>query len=42
VGWLPIDHQTLSAVIPASVHGVSLSNTGLYFGDWSDVYMLQL
>lgn len=41
VGWLPIDHQTLSAVIPASVHGVTLNNTGLYFGDWSDVYLLQ-
>ena len=41
VGWLPIDHQALSAIIPASVHGVSLSSTGLYFGDWSDVYVLQ-
>jgi oligopeptide transport system substrate-binding protein len=41
VGWLPVDHQTLSAVIPSSVHGVSLNNTGLYFGDWSDVYMVQ-
>lgn len=41
VGWLPIDHQAMSAVIPSYVHGVSLSNTGLYFGDWSDVYLLQ-
>lgn len=41
VGWLPIDHQTMSAIIPSYVHGVSLSNTGLYFGDWSDVYLLQ-
>lgn len=41
VGWLPIDHQTQSAVIPAYVHGVALTNTGLYFGDWSDVYLLQ-
>lgn len=41
VGWLPLDHETLSAVIPTWVHGVSLNNTGLYFGDWSDVYLLQ-
>jgi len=41
VGWLPVDHQEMSAVIPAWVHGVSLNNTGLYFGDWSDVYLLQ-
>jgi oligopeptide transport system substrate-binding protein len=41
VGWLPVDHQDMSAVIPAWVHGVSLNNTGLYFGDWSDVYLLQ-
>jgi len=41
VGWLPLDHQTLSAILPSYVHGVSLSNTGLYFGDWSDVYLLQ-
>ena len=41
VGWLPIDHEALSAVIPSNVHGVSLNNTGLYFGDWSDVYLLQ-
>lgn len=41
VGWLPIDHQTMSALIPSYVHGVSLTNTGLYFGDWSDIYLLQ-
>jgi ABC-type oligopeptide transport system substrate-binding subunit len=41
VGWLPLDHQTMSAIIPSYVHGVLLSNTGLYFGDWSDVYLLQ-
>jgi oligopeptide transport system substrate-binding protein len=41
VGWLPVDHQEMSAVIPVWVHGVSLNNTGLFFGDWSDVYLLQ-
>jgi len=41
VGWLPIDHQAMSAIFPSSLHGVSLNNTGLYFGDWSDVYLLQ-
>jgi oligopeptide transport system substrate-binding protein len=41
VGWLPLDHQALSAVIPSWVQGVTLNNTGLYFGDWSGVYLLQ-
>jgi ABC-type oligopeptide transport system substrate-binding subunit len=41
VGWLPLDHEALAAIIPSWVHGVSLNNTGLYFGDWSDVYLLQ-
>ncbi|HEV2583183.1 MAG TPA: peptide ABC transporter substrate-binding protein [Ktedonobacteraceae bacterium] len=41
VGWLPLDHQALSAIIPSWVHGVSLNSTGLFFGDWSDVYLLQ-
>lgn len=41
VGWLPIDHQAMSAIFPSWVHGISLNNTGLYFGDWSDVYLLQ-
>ncbi len=39
VGWLPLDHQTLTAVIPANVHGVTLNGNGLYFGDWSGVYL---
>jgi oligopeptide transport system substrate-binding protein len=41
VGWLPLDHQSLSAIIPPWVQGVSLNNTGLYFGDWSNVYLAQ-
>jgi oligopeptide transport system substrate-binding protein len=41
VGWLPLDYETLSAVIPSWVHGVSLNKTGLYFGDWSGVYLLK-
>ncbi len=41
VGWLPLDHEAMAAVIPSWIHGVSLNNTGLYFGDWSDVYLLQ-
>ncbi len=41
VGWLPLDHEALAAVIPSWVHGVSLNNTGLFFGDWSGVYLLQ-
>lgn len=41
VGWLPLDHQALSAVIPSWVRGVTLNSTGLYFGDWSGVYLLQ-
>ncbi|MDQ2902534.1 MAG: peptide ABC transporter substrate-binding protein [Chloroflexota bacterium] len=41
VGWLPLDHQATAAVIPSWVHGVSLNGNGLYFGDWSDVYLLQ-
>jgi ABC-type oligopeptide transport system substrate-binding subunit len=39
VGWLPIYHQTMAAIIPATVHGVSINHMGLYFGDWSDVYL---
>ncbi len=38
-GWLPLDHPELSAVIPPNVHGVSLNGNGLYFGDWSGVYI---
>jgi len=41
VGWLPLDHQLLAAVIPTWVHGVTLNANGLYFGDWSGVYLLQ-
>lgn len=38
-GWLPLDHPQLSAIIPPNVHGVTLNGNGLYFGDWSDVYL---
>ncbi len=41
VGWLPLDHQALSAIIPSWLHGATLNGNGLYFGDWSDVYVLQ-
>lgn len=41
VGWLPIDHQAVAAVIPSYVRGVSLNGNGLFFGDWSNVYLLQ-
>ncbi len=41
VGWLPLDHEAMAAVIPSWVQGVGLHNTGLYFGDWSNVYILQ-
>ena len=42
VGWLPIDHQAMAAVIPSWLHGVTLNGNGLYFGvDWSGVAILQ-
>ncbi|HET9919771.1 MAG TPA: peptide ABC transporter substrate-binding protein [Ktedonobacteraceae bacterium] len=41
VGWLPIDHQAIAAIIPSWVHGVTLNGNGLYFGDWSGVYLSQ-
>lgn len=41
VGWLPIDHQAMAAVIPSWLHGLTLNGNGLYFGDWSNVYILQ-
>lgn len=41
VGWLPLDHQTITAVIPPYVQGVQLNGNGLYFGDWSTVSLLQ-
>ncbi len=40
VGWLPIDHQAIAAIIPSWVHGVTLNANGLYFDDWSNVYLL--
>ncbi|MDQ2904122.1 MAG: peptide ABC transporter substrate-binding protein [Chloroflexota bacterium] len=39
VAWLPLDHQSLAAVIPSWVHGITLNGMGLYFGDWSTVYL---
>ncbi|HEY7418429.1 MAG TPA: peptide ABC transporter substrate-binding protein, partial [Ktedonobacteraceae bacterium] len=39
VAWLPLDHPTMAAVIPSKVQGVSLDGYGLYFGDWSKVYL---
>jgi len=41
VGWLPLDHETVAAIIPSWIHGVTLNGSGLFFGDWSDVYILQ-
>jgi oligopeptide transport system substrate-binding protein len=41
VGWLPLDHETMAAIIPSWVHGVTLNGEGLFFGDWSDVYLSQ-
>ena len=41
VGWLPLDHQAMAAIIPSWLHGVNLNGNGLFFGDWSDVYVLQ-
>ncbi len=41
VGWLPLDHQSLGAIIPPYVHGVTLNGNGLYFGTWSDVYLTE-
>ncbi|TMD80480.1 MAG: peptide ABC transporter substrate-binding protein [Chloroflexi bacterium] len=41
VGWLPVDHQAMAAAIPSWLHGLSLNGNGLYFGDWSNVYILQ-
>lgn len=39
VGWLPLDHESLLAVIPPYVHGITANGNGLYFGDWSGVYI---
>jgi oligopeptide transport system substrate-binding protein len=41
VGWLPLDHETVAAIIPSWIHGLTLNGSGLFFGDWSDVYILQ-
>ena len=41
VGWLPLDHETMAAIIPSWLHGVTLNGRGLFFGDWSNVYLLQ-
>jgi oligopeptide transport system substrate-binding protein len=41
VGWLPLDHQTLAAIIPSWVQGVRINANGLYFGDWSKVYLMR-
>jgi oligopeptide transport system substrate-binding protein len=41
VGWLPLDHEAMAAIIPWWIHGVTLNGSGLFFGDWSDVYVLQ-
>jgi len=41
VGWLPLDHEALAAIIPSWLHGVTLNGNGLYFGNWAGVYLLQ-
>ncbi|HVB61947.1 MAG TPA: peptide ABC transporter substrate-binding protein [Ktedonobacteraceae bacterium] len=41
VGWLPLDHEALAAIIPSYIHGITLNGNGLYFGDWSGVYITQ-
>ncbi len=41
VGWLPLDHQAQAAIIPVWAQGISLNGNGLYFGDWSNVYIGQ-
>lgn len=37
--WIPLDHQDMAAIIPSWLHGVSVNGNGLYFGDWSQVYL---
>jgi ABC-type oligopeptide transport system substrate-binding subunit len=39
VGVLPLYHPTFAAIIPSWLHGISLNGNGLYFGDWSGVYI---
>ncbi len=41
VGWLPLDHEAVAAIIPSWAHGVSLNANGLFFDDWSGVYIVQ-
>jgi ABC-type oligopeptide transport system substrate-binding subunit len=41
VGWLPLDHEAIAAVIPSWLHGVTLNANGLFFDDWSGVYIAQ-
>jgi oligopeptide transport system substrate-binding protein len=41
VGWLPLDHESQAAVISPKVHGLTLNGQGLYFGDWSGIYLTQ-
>ena len=36
---LPLDHEALAAVFPSWMHGITLNGQGLYFGDWSQVYV---
>jgi ABC-type oligopeptide transport system substrate-binding subunit len=38
---MPLDHQTLAAIIPAWIRGVTLNGNGLSFGDWADVVILR-
>jgi oligopeptide transport system substrate-binding protein len=37
---IPLDYPETSAIIPAWVEGVSVNGEGLYFGDWSQVKIL--
>jgi oligopeptide transport system substrate-binding protein len=37
--WIPLDHQEMAAIIPPWLHGISVNANGLYFGDWSQVYL---
>lgn len=41
VGWLPLTHKSMTAVFSSKLHGVTLNSNGLYFGDWSEVYLTQ-
>jgi ABC-type oligopeptide transport system substrate-binding subunit len=37
---IPLDHQETTALIPTWVEGISVNAEGLYFGDWSQVKIL--